>query len=41
LVGPSVYGLAVAFSFLAPVVSLGLYVTVTVFYILFGGKYFH
>jgi len=41
LVGPSVYGLAVAFSFFAPTVSLGLYVAVTVFYILFGGKYFH
>ena len=41
LVGPVVYGLATAFSFVAPIVSLGLYVFVTVFYILFGGRYFH
>jgi uncharacterized membrane protein len=41
LVGPTVYVLAVAFSFFAPAVSLGLYVAVTVFYILFGGRYFH
>jgi uncharacterized membrane protein len=41
LVGPTVYGLAIAFSFGAPVVSLGLYIFVTVFYILFGGRYFH
>lgn len=41
LVGPTVYGTAVVFSFLAPTVSLGLYVFVTVFYLLFGGRYFH
>jgi uncharacterized membrane protein len=41
LVGPTVYGFAVAFSFIEPVVCLGLYVAVTVFYILFGGRYFH
>jgi uncharacterized membrane protein len=41
LVGPTVYGFAVVFSFIAPVISLGLYVAVTVFYILFGGRYFH
>jgi|AGTN01.1.fsa_nt_gi Predicted integral membrane protein len=41
VVGPTVYGFATAFSFVAPEVSLGLYVFVTVFYILFGGRYFH
>lgn len=41
LVGPTVYGSAVAFSFIAPTVCLGLYVFVTVFYLVFGGRYFH
>jgi uncharacterized membrane protein len=41
LVGPMVYGLATVFSFVAPAVSLGLYISVTVFYVIFGGRYFH
>lgn len=41
LVGPSVYMLAIIFSFLATEVSLGLYAFVTVFYIIFGGRYSH
>jgi uncharacterized membrane protein len=41
LVGPTVYGSAVAFSFIEPTISLGLYVFVTVFNLLFGGRYFH
>ncbi len=41
LVGPTVYGLATLFSFIAAEVSLGLYVFVTVFYLVFGGRYFH
>jgi uncharacterized membrane protein len=41
LVGPTVYTLAIIFSFLAPEISLGLYASVTVFYIIFGGRYFH
>jgi uncharacterized membrane protein len=40
LVGPIAYSLAVVFSFLAPEISLGLYAFVTVFYIIFGGRYF-
>ena len=40
-VGPTVYTLAIIFSFIATQVSLALYVFVTVFYIIFGGRYFH
>ncbi len=40
LVGPAVYTLAILFSFLATQISLGLYAFVTVFYIVFGGRYF-
>ena len=41
LVGPSAYVLAIIFSFLATEISIGLYAFVTVFYIVFGGRYFH
>ena len=41
LVGPITYALAIVFSFVATEISLGLYVFVTVFYINFGGRYFH
>jgi uncharacterized membrane protein len=41
IVGPIVYSLAIVFSYTAIEVSLGLYIFVTVFYILFGGRYFH
>jgi uncharacterized membrane protein len=41
LVGPTVYTLAIIFSFIAVEISLGLYAFVTVFYIIFGGRYFH
>lgn len=41
LVGPTAYSLAIVFSFLAPIISLGLYAFVTVFYLIFGGRYFH
>jgi uncharacterized membrane protein len=41
LIGPTVYGSAVVFSVIAPTVSLGLYIFVTVFYLVFGGRYFH
>jgi uncharacterized membrane protein len=40
IVGPISYTLAIIFSFLIPEVSLGLYAFVTVFYIIFGGRYF-
>jgi uncharacterized membrane protein len=41
IVGPTAYSLAIVFSFFAPAVSLGLYAFVTIFYIIFGGRYFH
>ncbi len=41
LVGPTIYALATVFSFAITEVSLGLYVFVTVFYLIFGGKYTH
>jgi uncharacterized membrane protein len=41
LIGPTVYALAIIFSFFATEISLGLFVFVTVFYIIFGGRYFH
>ena len=41
LVGPTVYSLAIVLSFVATEVSLGLYSFVTVFYIIFDGRYFH
>ena len=41
LVGPIVYILAIIFSFVASEISLGLFASVTVFYIIFGGRYFH
>jgi TMEM175 potassium channel family protein len=40
IIGPTVYTLAIIFSFLATEISLGLYAFVTVFYIIFGGRYF-
>lgn len=40
LVGPTAYSLAIIFSFVSIEISLGLYAFVTVFYIIFGGKYF-
>ena len=40
VVGPTIYVLAIVFSFLATEISLGLYAFVTVFYIIFGGRYF-
>ena len=41
LVGPIAYSLAIIFSFFAIEISLGLFAFVTVFYIVFGGRYFH
>ena len=41
LVGPIVYSLAIIFSFVATEISLALFASVTVFYIIFGGRYFH
>lgn len=41
VVGPSVYVLAMIFAYVSPYVSLALYASVTVFYIIFGGKYAH
>ena len=41
IVGPIAYSLAIIFSFVAPMVSLGLYAFVTAFYLIFGGRYFH
>lgn len=41
LAGPAVYSLAIVFSFVATEVSLGFYIFITVFYILFGGRYSH
>jgi len=41
IVGPVVYGSAIVLSFFAPELCLGLYAGVTVFYIIFGGRYFH
>ena len=41
IVGPAVYALAIIFSFSATEASLGLYAFVTVFYVVFGGRYFH
>jgi uncharacterized membrane protein len=40
LIGPMVYTLAIIFSFLTIEVSLGLFAFVTVFYVVFGGRYF-
>ena len=40
-VGPTVYTLAIVFSFVAVQISLGLYIFVTIFYFIFGGRYFH
>ena len=40
LVGPAVYASAIIFSFIDTEISLGLYAFVTVFYIIFGGRYF-
>jgi hypothetical protein len=40
LVGPTAYSLAIIFSFVSIEISLGLYAFVTVFYIIFGGRYF-
>jgi uncharacterized membrane protein len=41
LVGPLAYVLAIISSFFATEISIGLYAFVTVFYIVFGGRYFH
>ncbi len=41
IVGPIVYGLATFFAFIVPLVSLGLYIFVTIFYLIFGGRYYH
>jgi len=41
LVGPIVYSLAIIFSLIATEISLALFAFVTVFYIIFGGRYFH
>ncbi len=41
LVGPATYSLAIFFSFVTTEISLGLFVFVTIFYIIFGGRYFH
>jgi uncharacterized membrane protein len=41
LVGPITYTIAVLFAFINPLISLGCYVFVTIFYIIFGGRYFH
>ena len=40
LVGPIAYSLTIVFSFLAVEISLGLFAFVTVFYIIFGRRYF-
>ena len=41
IIGPTVYALAIIFSFVATEISLGLFVFVTIFYFIFGGRYFH
>ena len=41
LVGPTVYSLAVILAFVSPYISLALFASVTVFYIVFGGRYAH
>ena len=41
IVGPTVYTLAIIFAFVSPYISLALYASVTVFYIVFGGRYAH
>jgi uncharacterized membrane protein len=41
LVGPIIYTIAVIFSFVEPVVSLGCFAFVTIFYLIFGGRYIH
>jgi uncharacterized membrane protein len=41
IVGPIAYALAIGFSFVATEISLALYGSVTVYYILFGGRYVH
>ena len=41
IIGPITYSLAILFSFFAIEVSFGLFVFVTIFYIIFGGRYFH
>ncbi len=41
LIGPTVYTLAIIFSFVSTEISLGLFVFVTIFYFIFGGRYFH
>ena len=40
LAGPVIYTSAIIFSFVATEISLGLFASVTVFYIIFGGRYF-
>lgn len=41
IIGPIAYSLAIIFSFFAIEISLGFYAFVTIFYIIFGGRYFH
>ncbi len=41
IVGPIAYALAIGFSFVATEISLALYGSVTVYYIVFGGRYVH
>lgn len=41
LVGPAVYSLATVFAFVSTYISLGLFAFITVFYIVFGGRYTH
>jgi len=40
IVAPIIYTLAIAFSYIDSEVSLGLFAFVTIFYIVFGGRYF-
>lgn len=41
LVGPVVYSLATIFAYVSPYISLAFYVSITVFYIQFAGRYAH
>lgn len=41
LIGPTVYSLAILFSFFDTEISVGLFAFLTVFYIIFGARYFH
>ncbi len=41
IVGPTVYALAIIFACISVYTSLGLYVFIIIYYIIFGGKYTH